>query len=118
METGTHVQQITTQRRRKLSTTIYLGNSEDLAFLRQGSCTTQDPDELFVGGAAQQKAKKLCRGCQVIAVCGNYALRNREEFGIWGGKTERERRAELKRRDNTARRRMLAAAADLQEQAS
>ncbi len=64
-----------------------------------GNCTTAgDPDALFVRGAAQQVAKQVCMTCPVIAECLADALDNRTEFGVWGGKTERERRALLKRR--------------------
>lgn len=37
-------------------------------------------------------------GCPVRAECLADALDNRIEFGIWGGMTERERRALLRRR--------------------
>jgi len=70
--------------------------AEDWAQL--GSCATVDPDALFVQGAAQQSAKQVCLGCPVIAECLADALDNRTEFGVWGGMTERERRALLKRR--------------------
>ena len=65
-----------------------------------GSCSTADPDALFVQGAAQQTAKVVCQRCPVIAECLADALDNRTEFGVWGGMTERERRALLKRRPN------------------
>jgi WhiB family transcriptional regulator, redox-sensing transcriptional regulator len=55
-----------------------------------------DPDELFVRGAAQRKAAVICRHCPVILECGADALDNRVEFGVWGGMTERQRRALLK----------------------
>jgi WhiB family redox-sensing transcriptional regulator len=64
----------------------------------QGSCTTSEPDALFVRGAAQQQAKQVCMSCPVIAECLADALDNQTEFGVWGGMTERERRALLKRR--------------------
>ena len=67
-----------------------------------GSCSTSDPDALFVQGAAQQTAKVVCQRCPVIAECLADALDNRTEFGVWGGMTERERRALLKRRPNIA----------------
>lgn len=63
-----------------------------------GNCVNGDPDALFVQGAAQQQAKQVCVGCPVIAECLADALDNRTEFGVWGGMTERERRALLKRR--------------------
>lgn len=56
-----------------------------------------DPDDLFVKGAAQQQAKEVCQRCPVIAECLAEALDNRTEFGVWGGMTERERRALLRR---------------------
>jgi WhiB family transcriptional regulator, redox-sensing transcriptional regulator len=66
----------------------------------QGACGTTDPDALFVQGAAQNEAKRVCRGCVVRTECLADALDNRIEFGVWGGLTERERRALLKRRPN------------------
>jgi len=65
-----------------------------------GACRTADPDALFVQGAAQQQAKQVCMGCPVIAECLADSLDNHTEFGVWGGMTERERRALLKRRPN------------------
>jgi WhiB family transcriptional regulator, redox-sensing transcriptional regulator len=63
-----------------------------------GACAKGNPDDLFVQGAAQQTAKVVCQKCPVIAECLADALDNRTEFGVWGGMTERERRALLKRR--------------------
>ncbi|HRW19069.1 MAG TPA: WhiB family transcriptional regulator [Dermatophilaceae bacterium] len=65
-----------------------------------GTCVTRDPDALFVRGAAQQQAKAVCQRCPVIAECLADALDNRTEFGVWGGQTERERRALLRRNPN------------------
>ncbi|WP_343599563.1 WhiB family transcriptional regulator [Mycobacterium sp.] len=59
-------------------------------------CRSADPDELFVRGAAQRKAAVICRHCPVMLECGADALDNRVEFGVWGGMTERQRRALLK----------------------
>ncbi len=59
----------------------------------QAACRTTDPDELFVQGAAQNRAKAVCTGCPVRTECLADALDNRVEFGVWGGMTERERRA-------------------------
>ena len=74
----------------------------------QAACSTNDPDELFVTGAAQNRAKAVCMGCPVRAECLADALDNRVEFGVWGGMTERERRALLRRRpDVTSWRQLL-----------
>jgi WhiB family redox-sensing transcriptional regulator len=62
------------------------------------ACRSADPDALFVQGAAQNRAKSICLGCTVRTECLADALDNRVEFGVWGGMTERERRALLRRR--------------------
>jgi WhiB family transcriptional regulator, redox-sensing transcriptional regulator len=67
-----------------------------IAWVSQARCRASDPDELFVRGAAQRKAAVICRHCPVILECGADALDNRVEFGVWGGMTERQRRALLK----------------------
>jgi len=67
-----------------------------IAWVSQARCRGADPDELFVRGAAQRKAAVICRHCPVMAECGADALDNRVEFGVWGGMTERQRRALLK----------------------
>ena len=67
-----------------------------IAWVSQARCRQADPDELFVRGAAQRKAAVICRHCPVILECGADALDNRVEFGVWGGLTERQRRALLK----------------------
>jgi WhiB family redox-sensing transcriptional regulator len=66
----------------------------------RGACRTSDPDALFVQGAEQNRAKQVCMSCIVRTECLADALDNRVEFGVWGGMTERERRALLKRRPN------------------
>lgn len=82
------------------------------------ACRTSDPDALFVQGAAQNQAKIICRACPVRIACLADALDNRVEFGVWGGMTERERRALLRRRPNvTSWRRLLEAAASEQRPA-
>ena len=74
----------------------------------RAACKGTDPDELFVQGAAQNRAKLICRGCQVRTECLADALDNRIELGVWGGMTERERRALLRRRpDVTSWRELL-----------
>jgi WhiB family transcriptional regulator, redox-sensing transcriptional regulator len=67
-----------------------------IAWVSQALCRTTDPDELFVRGAAQRQAAVICRHCPVMQECGADALDNKVEFGVWGGLTERQRRAMLK----------------------
>lgn len=62
------------------------------------ACRTAKPDELFVRGAEQNRAKAICTGCPVRTECLAEALDNEIEWGVWGGMTERERRALLRQR--------------------
>jgi len=73
----------------------------------QAACRATDPDALFVQGAAQNRAKALCLGCPVRTECLADALDNRIEFGVWGGMTERERRALLRQRPSVTSWRLL-----------
>ena len=91
--------------------------NEDWASLAQ--CRQARPDELFVRGAAQNDAKRLCAGCPVRTECLAEALDNEIEWGVWGGLTERERRALLRQRPNvTSWRQLLETAKSEHEQAS
>ena len=81
-----------------------------------GACSKTDPDALFVQGAEQNVAKRICRSCPVRYECLADALDNRIEFGVWGGMTERERRALLRRHPQVASwRKMFEAAMDRNE---
>ncbi|WP_253887296.1 WhiB family transcriptional regulator [Actinokineospora diospyrosa] len=62
------------------------------------ACRGEDSDVLFAQGAEQRMAKLTCIACPVRTECLAEALDNRIEFGVWGGLTERERRALLRRR--------------------
>ncbi len=64
----------------------------------QAACRDTSPDQLFVRGAEQNKVKQVCAGCSVRTECLVEALDNQIEWGVWGGMTERERRALLRRK--------------------
>jgi WhiB family redox-sensing transcriptional regulator len=87
--------------------------SFDADWAVQAACRSTDPDTLFVQGAAQNRAKAICVGCVVRTECLADALDKHVEFGVWGGLTERERRALLRRRPNvTSWRHLLQTAQD------
>lgn len=48
---------------------------------------------MFVQGAAQRDARQVCFTCPVRLECLVEAFETGMEFGVWGGLTERERRA-------------------------
>lgn len=70
---------------------------ESEEWIAQARCRQNDPDALFVQGAEQRRAAALCRPCPVRQPCLATALDNREDFGVWGGLTERQRRALLRK---------------------
>lgn len=65
-------------------------------WVSKAACRKGDPDALFVRGAAQRQAAAICTECSVLTECRADALDNRIEFGVWGGLTERQRRALLR----------------------
>jgi WhiB family redox-sensing transcriptional regulator len=85
----------------------------------RAACKGTGLDELFGQGAAQNRAKLICRGCPVRTECLADALDNGTGFGVWGGMTERERRALLGRRPGvTSWRGLLERARDEHERRS
>ena len=75
----------------------------------KAACRDKDPELFFpvgnTGAAYQQieEAKAVCRTCKVIDACLKCALDTNQDYGVWGGLSEDERRA-LKRRALRARR--------------
>lgn len=65
----------------------------------QAVCAQTDPEAFFPekGGTANP-AKQICDDCPVQQQCLDYALANDEPHGIWGGLSDRQRRAEKRRR--------------------
>jgi WhiB family redox-sensing transcriptional regulator len=72
------------------------------------ACLDEDPELFFpignTGPALQQieEAKAVCRRCDVVAECRAWVLANPRlvEFGVFGGLSEDERRATVRRRRN------------------
>lgn len=73
--------------------------AQDLDWQDLGLCKESDPEAFFPekGGSTRQ-AKSVCKRCPSIDACLEYALDNGERFGIWGGKSELERRQILNAR--------------------
>ena len=83
-----------------------LTQEETVKFLEEmaelGGCREADPDIFFADPDEIEKiaaAKAICRECGMIFVCLQYAVANGEQ-GVWGGKSEAERRPIVLRREN------------------
>lgn len=66
---------------------------QSLGWQMKAACLEADPEIFFPErGGSSKAARTVCIRCDVRMECLRYALRNREQFGIWGGTSERERR--------------------------
>jgi WhiB family transcriptional regulator, redox-sensing transcriptional regulator len=66
---------------------------QQLSWQARARCVEVDPEIFFPDrGGSSKAARAVCRDCSVQTECLKYALANREQFGIWGGTSERERR--------------------------
>ncbi|HZT67737.1 MAG TPA: WhiB family transcriptional regulator [Acidimicrobiales bacterium] len=87
--------------------TVRRGASGRVDHWRSRAACRHMPAEMFFpigssGMAAEEvtAAKAVCAGCLVSGPCLDFALVSRQEFGVWGGTDEDERRLLLR----TARR--------------
>lgn len=71
--------------------------TDPLAWQDDALCA-QVAQEMFFPekGGSTRDAKRICDGCDVKAQCLAYALETGQRFGIWGGLSERQRRALVK----------------------
>ena len=69
----------------------------EFSWYEEAVCQTVGVDLFFTekGGVAAP-AKKVCDGCPVTSVCLQHALDSGVRHGIWGAKTERERRVMIR----------------------
>lgn len=68
-------------------------NNEIHSWTKLAACAGIDTTLLFGKGAKQRQARELCYSCPVRLQCLAEALNADTDFGVWGGLTERERRA-------------------------
>lgn len=68
------------------------------SWVELGSCR-DSAIEFYTDDAAERRAAKaVCSDCPVQGACLDFALRNDEQFGVWGGMTPTERTRERQRR--------------------
>ena len=70
--------------------------NDDQSWAARALCASDEPDALFVQGATQRQVRMRCMSCEVRLECLADALQSEANFGVWGGLTERERRAMLR----------------------
>jgi WhiB family transcriptional regulator, redox-sensing transcriptional regulator len=71
---------------------------EDADWSEAARCRGEDPELFFARGLADAKpALKVCARCPVKDPCLTYAIANDIDHGVWGGLTERQRRAVVRR---------------------
>lgn len=62
------------------------------AWQERARCAETDPEIFFPNkGESTRDAKKICFACEVRAACLAYALERPDLFGVWGGKSYKER---------------------------
>jgi WhiB family redox-sensing transcriptional regulator len=75
-----------------------------LAWQDEALCAEVDPELWFPEkGASTREAKRTCMACEVRSECLEYALDNKINHGVWGGKSDRERNAILRKRERETR---------------
>lgn len=68
-------------------------NPDRPAFWQHAACRSSDPDVFFTSrGEDAHEAKAICATCVVRPACLEYALTERIKHGVWGGKSEKDRR--------------------------
>jgi WhiB family redox-sensing transcriptional regulator len=59
----------------------------------RAKCRDKDPELWFpFSSMPATEAKRWCRACPVATKCLTHALNRGEDYGVWGGLTEQERR--------------------------
>jgi WhiB family redox-sensing transcriptional regulator len=72
---------------------------ERAGWMADAACRGMNPDLFFPErGGSTAEAKAVCAGCPVRVECLDYAITNFEKLGLWGGTSERQRRAMRRRR--------------------
>jgi WhiB family transcriptional regulator, redox-sensing transcriptional regulator len=76
---------------------------EPTPFVEDAACREADAELFFSQDETlQQEALSLCAACPVRQECLEHALVNGEQYGIWGGTREGERRRLARERRRAA----------------
>jgi WhiB family redox-sensing transcriptional regulator len=78
------------------------------AWIERAACLDEDPELFFPVGASTpaldqtERAKEICRACEVRGDCLRWALDTCQDAGVWGGLDEEERRVIRRQRRRMA----------------
>lgn len=73
-------------------------NEDNLSWQDSAACRGNDPDLFFpvgkTGLSIQQiaAAKEVCLSCVARVSCLEFAIMTKQEYGVWGGTSEEERK--------------------------
>lgn len=71
--------------------------SDEMEWQVKGICRNIDPEFFFPEGRAKANqakiAKRICLDCPILQECRDWALTRGEQFGVWGGLSDNDRRA-------------------------
>jgi WhiB family redox-sensing transcriptional regulator len=77
----------------KIIKAFFTEQETDSQWREYALCSQTNPTAFFPEkGGSTKDAKKVCANCVVKSECLAYAIENDIRFGIWGGRSERERR--------------------------
>lgn len=80
-----------------------MSEEHDMSWERQAACGNCDPEMFFprpglTYDTAIKDAKRICESCPVEDKCLDYAMKTRQEYGVWGGQSQEERATMRRRR--------------------
>jgi WhiB family transcriptional regulator, redox-sensing transcriptional regulator len=71
----------------------------NLGWMKLAACRGSSPDIFFPEDASGLgEARRICARCSVSSECLDYSLEKKISQGVWGGASERDRRAITRRR--------------------
>lgn len=81
-------------------------DNSDIYWMKFARCRKVDISDVdfffdgqgYAANVNARRCRAICAECPVRSQCLEFALRNNEQFGIWGGKTKSERDQILKTR--------------------
>lgn len=81
-----------------LMVSILTGDGDGVSWRKGAACQAASADLFFPVGSTGpaedliEAAKSVCQSCPVRVACLRFALETNQEFGVWGGTSEDERK--------------------------